>query len=303
MTPPVISAVGTSAVTATGATVTWTTDEPATTRVDYGTTTAYGQSSTADLSLTTSHSRQLLGLNPSTTYHYRVISADAATNTSTSPDAQFTTPAMPPPRSAVDKQIVVQGHGTATTPQFSTAEPGELLVAFVASDGSGFLAQNVSVSGGGLTWTRARQTHGQPGDTEVWTALAPTVVSNITVTSTQSSCCFDNLLTVIAFQGAAGIGATVIGSGSGGVPQATVVPAKTGSWVYGVAMDWDLASARTPGLFQVLPAQSGRHLGRRYLLGATLQPEDHRGHGAGPPDPSPVPGRWNYTAVEITPAP
>ena len=39
---PVISGVASSGVTDVGATVTWTTDEAATTQVEYGTTTSYG---------------------------------------------------------------------------------------------------------------------------------------------------------------------------------------------------------------------------------------------------------------------
>src|SRR5204862_3210270 len=45
-TAPVISAVTASAITATGATITWTTNETSDTQVDYGTTTAYGSTTT-----------------------------------------------------------------------------------------------------------------------------------------------------------------------------------------------------------------------------------------------------------------
>ena len=42
VTPPVVSAVGASALTISGATIAWTTDEPSDSQVEYGTTTAYG---------------------------------------------------------------------------------------------------------------------------------------------------------------------------------------------------------------------------------------------------------------------
>jgi hypothetical protein len=89
---PSISAVGGS-----GTTVSWTTDEPATSQVEYGTTPAYGSSTTLDASLATSHSQSLPGLSPSTLYHYRVKSRDAGGNLATSGDFTFTTPAAPPP--------------------------------------------------------------------------------------------------------------------------------------------------------------------------------------------------------------
>ena len=95
--PPTITAV--AAVPAAGdtATVTWTTDEPATSRVDYGTSIGSLNLNVTDQALVTSHSVQLTGLQPSTTYHFRVSSTDAANNTATSPNppadpATFTTP-------------------------------------------------------------------------------------------------------------------------------------------------------------------------------------------------------------------
>ena len=91
-TPPAISSVA-----ASGSTVSWTTDEPATSQVEYGTSTAYGSSTTLDGALVTSHSQSLSSLSPSTTYHYRVKSRDAAGNLATSGDFTFTTPAPPPP--------------------------------------------------------------------------------------------------------------------------------------------------------------------------------------------------------------
>jgi glucose/arabinose dehydrogenase len=90
--PPVISGI-VSTPTAGSSTVSWTTDEPATSQIDYGTTTAYGTSSPLVTTLATSHSQVLTGLSPVTTYHYRLRSSDAAGNTAFSTDATFTTDA------------------------------------------------------------------------------------------------------------------------------------------------------------------------------------------------------------------
>jgi len=94
-TPPVISGVGAGSITASGATLSWATDEASDSEVDYGTTTAYGSSTPLDSSLVLSHSVTLSGLTASTTYHYRVNSHDAAGNLATSGDFTFTTPAPP----------------------------------------------------------------------------------------------------------------------------------------------------------------------------------------------------------------
>ncbi|MCP5053462.1 MAG: hypothetical protein GY940_40225, partial [bacterium] len=93
-TPPVISNVSSGSITDTSATITWTTDESATSDVDYGTTTSYG-SSASTAGFTTSHSVQLSGLSPNTLYHYRVTSEDASSNSASSGDFTFTTDPAP----------------------------------------------------------------------------------------------------------------------------------------------------------------------------------------------------------------
>ncbi|HEV8703091.1 MAG TPA: fibronectin type III domain-containing protein [Candidatus Polarisedimenticolia bacterium] len=74
-----------------GELVRWTTDEPGDSQVEYGTTTAYGSTTTLDASLVTTHSQILAGLAPLTLYHCRVRSRDAAGNLAISPDFIFKT--------------------------------------------------------------------------------------------------------------------------------------------------------------------------------------------------------------------
>ncbi len=89
-TPPVISGVAAISVGATNATIAWTTDESATSVVQYGLTTSYGNSvSTPGYVL--AHVQILSGLNPNTTYNYRVQSVDVAGNTRTSGNFTFQT--------------------------------------------------------------------------------------------------------------------------------------------------------------------------------------------------------------------
>ncbi len=89
-TPPVISDVTAGSITSSGCTITWTTDESASSEVEYGTTTSYGSSET-DSSYVTSHSITLTGLTEETTYHYKVVSEDASGNSDESSDYTFTT--------------------------------------------------------------------------------------------------------------------------------------------------------------------------------------------------------------------
>jgi hypothetical protein len=91
-TPPVISNVQATNIQDDQATITWTTNEPADSRVDYGTTTSYGSNST-NASLVTSHSITITGLSASTLYHYKVTSADSSSNSAQSGDFTFTTAA------------------------------------------------------------------------------------------------------------------------------------------------------------------------------------------------------------------
>src|SRR5262249_51525723 len=59
---PVISNVATSGITPTAATISWSTDQPTTARVDYGTTVAYDSTTTLDPSLGNTHQQTLTSL-------------------------------------------------------------------------------------------------------------------------------------------------------------------------------------------------------------------------------------------------
>jgi hypothetical protein len=96
-TPPVISGISATGITGTGATISWTTNEPANGQVEYGVTTAYGTTSALQAALTTPHTVTLSGLTGNTLYHYRIRSADAAGNLALSSDQTFTTSDTIPP--------------------------------------------------------------------------------------------------------------------------------------------------------------------------------------------------------------
>jgi len=84
-----ISSVALSA-SGTAATVTWKTDAPATSTVEYGTTTAYG-GTVSSMDFVTSHSLRLTGLLTDTTYHFRILSQEASGDTTMTCDDRFKT--------------------------------------------------------------------------------------------------------------------------------------------------------------------------------------------------------------------
>ncbi len=135
--PPVISGVTAGGISASGATITWTTSTASSSQVAYGTTSSYGSLSTLNSALVTSHSATLAGLAGSTTYHYQAMSQDAQGNLATSGDFTFTTTSGP--------QIVLliqgnaseasgTGNGAVITP--STAPAGFTGTAVVNGSGS-----------------------------------------------------------------------------------------------------------------------------------------------------------------------
>ena len=95
-TGPVISNVSAIADGDGTATITWDTDEPSDSRVDYGTNPDELSQSRSSTALVTAHSVELNGLQPNATYHYRVTSEDEAGNSATEPPAgaplSFSTP-------------------------------------------------------------------------------------------------------------------------------------------------------------------------------------------------------------------
>jgi hypothetical protein len=91
-TAPSISGLAVGSVTSSGAAISWNTNEAADGQVEYGLSTAYGQSTPLVSALTTAHSMILSGLSPSSTYALRVRSRDASGNLAVA-TGSFATPA------------------------------------------------------------------------------------------------------------------------------------------------------------------------------------------------------------------
>ena len=94
--PPSISSVSAAPGTST-ALVSWMTDIPADSQVEWGTTASFGSlSSPQDAGGATSHAVLLTGLSPGTLYYYAALSADPAGDLATSQTGFFTTASTSP---------------------------------------------------------------------------------------------------------------------------------------------------------------------------------------------------------------
>ena len=89
--PLAISHIGMLKITGSAAAITWTTDAPATSQVEYGRTSAYGSSTTVNTSSVYNHSFELTSLFQGTVYHFRLRSIDKNGNEAVSEDQTFTT--------------------------------------------------------------------------------------------------------------------------------------------------------------------------------------------------------------------
>jgi hypothetical protein len=200
----------------------------------------------------------------------------------------------------IDSKVSAEGHGTVTTPAFSTGQPGDVLVAFASSDGPRSSPQTLSVSGGELTWSLVKRANAQPGTTEIWTSTAPSQLSSVTVTSTQQSANYDQSLNVIAFNGARGVGAAAAASAGSGAPSVSLTTTAPASRVFGSGNDWDNPIARTVGNGQTLAYQwLDTVTGDTYWVQSQSASTPASGTTVIINDTAPTTDRWNLAAVEI----
>jgi len=88
---PTITAVTTSSITSFGAIITWITNEPSDSQIEYGLTKSYGNMTPLDTILVTNHTQTIAGLSAGTTYQYRVKSRGSAGNLAGSQNFTLTT--------------------------------------------------------------------------------------------------------------------------------------------------------------------------------------------------------------------
>jgi hypothetical protein len=154
-TAPVITNVSTTNVTSTSVTVTWTTDQPSNSLINYGTTTAYGSSTTLDTNLVTAHSETITGLAAGTTYDFDVTSATAESLSTTSPNSTFTTSATTATPPYVGYVAAWGINNTGATVTWSTDVPATAQLAYGTSTSLGQLSplQTALTASHGVTLT------------------------------------------------------------------------------------------------------------------------------------------------------
>jgi regulation of enolase protein 1 (concanavalin A-like superfamily) len=81
----------------TGAVITWNTNQPASSRLRYGTTSSYELGELLNEAFVISHSVSVTGLAANTQHHYSITCVDQSNRSTITPDATFTTTNAPPP--------------------------------------------------------------------------------------------------------------------------------------------------------------------------------------------------------------
>ena len=211
---------------------------------------------------------------------------------------------------AIDKVITknqTTASTTVTTASFSTVEANELLVAFVAADGpttaGGQNVTGITTTGATLTWTLRQRVNTQYGTSEIWQAVAPSVVSNITVKATLKSSAV-SFLGVAAFTGADTTTNGAVGgaNAASGAPSVGLTATRNGSWTFGIGNDWDSNTARTVGANQTKVAEYLASVGDTFWLQRQTTAAGVAGSTATLNDTAPTNDRWNFASIEILPA-
>jgi chitodextrinase len=244
------------------------------------------------------------------THTLSAVARDAAGNTTTSTPVTVTVNNTAAPIT-VDKQVSTHQTAAATSitsPTFTTTAGNELLVAFIGSDGPTG-AQSISTvtnaTGGTLTWTLRKRANSQAGTSEIWTAVAPSVLTGASVKATRSSGSYIGSITVMTFKNAnlTTIGAVGGASAASGAATASLTATQTGSVVYGVGNDWDSATSRTLGSGQTLVDQYlATSFGDAFWV-QTKTGTSTAGQVVTISDTAPTADRWNLATIEILPAP
>jgi hypothetical protein len=195
---------------------------------------------------------------------------------------------------------------TITSGTLSTTSSNDLLVAFITSDGPDTAGGQAfsSVGGAGLNWTLRERTNSQPGTAEIWQAVAPNPLTNVSVTATRKSGNYAGSIVVIAFSGASTTinGAVASGSGKTGMPTATLTTTQAGSWVWGVGNDWDNAIPRTVGSNQTEFDEYLAPVGDTYWVQSQSSVGNPANSQVTLNDTAPATDHFDLSLVEIVPA-
>jgi hypothetical protein len=231
------------------------------------------------------------------------VATDTSGNTGASAPVTVTVqnPAEEEACFVMDITVSVNGGRLVKTQNFTTAEAGEQMFAFVSADGpAGAGTQWATVTGAGLKWKLVKRANSQSGDAEIWTAEATKQLKNKSVKSKLHVKGYEQELTVISMQGSNGAGATVAGGAASGEPSVSLTTAEPGSLVYAVGSDGDSATSRTLGSNQTLMRQElDTTAGKTFWSQFTSAVTGPTGSLVTMNDTKPTGDQWNMAAVEI----
>jgi len=234
--------------------------------------------------------------------HVLAARATSATGLSTvaKETVNVSNPAPPMTCFVLQHQQSVHGTSQVTTDTFQTVTPGETLLALVSADGPQTGRQTAVVYGGGLTWKLASRSNSSPGDAEVWEAVATTATTISPITAALNAGGYGESLSVVAMEGADGVGAKAHASGPDGAPHLTLTTLAATSLVFAAGEDWDRAAARKlPVGWVMLNEWLNTGTGDTYWSQYTNHPTGKAGSAVVVQDTAPTNDSWNLAAVEL----
>jgi hypothetical protein len=189
--------------------------------------------------------------------------------------------------------VEARGTGTVTTRPLHTAVPGERLLALVQSRSDA--ARVGPVVGGGLAWHRVRRSSGTQGTLELWSALAPRVLTAARVSSRGHGL---RTLTLVAMEGTRGPGASTAVGGVGGARSAWLRTTRPTSLVLAVGV---VRGADVPvgAHWSTLTRWPGGAHGWTAWVQYTNQPMLEARTEVRIPTPTAPGARWAILAVEL----
>ncbi len=126
--PLQLSSVAYWGITGSSITMSWSSNEPATTAVAYGTTSALGQVGGVQSQLSTNHAVTLAGLAPGTTYYFVAQSTDANGNAASSSTYSFSTLVTTAP--VISGVSIIPGSNNEAQISWTTSVPTTSYVQF-----------------------------------------------------------------------------------------------------------------------------------------------------------------------------
>jgi hypothetical protein len=200
----------------------------------------------------------------------------------------------------LDSSARKTGHGTISSPQFSTHVAGDTLVAFVNCDGPLSGSQSVKITGAALTWRLVKRSNAQAGDAEIWVASSARILHDVRVSAVEHFSGFAQQLQILALSGTAGVGAYNAASGSSGAPKVVVRSAAAGSVLLGVGADWDHALSRSVDAGQSIVSQwVDENDGDTFWVQGVSSTTSERNQLITIDDSEPTTDRWDMAGVEI----